>query len=65
MDQIYQEIQDELRNQYNLGYTPDRASNGTEYHKIHVVTRQKDLVVQARNGYYSAKPQPKDDRAQN
>ncbi|HYN14711.1 MAG TPA: VWA domain-containing protein [Terriglobales bacterium] len=57
VDQIYQQIQDELRNQYNLGYTPDRASDGPEYHKIHVATKQKDLVVQARDGYYSARPQ--------
>jgi len=58
VDQIYQQIQDELRNQYNLGYTPDRASDGSEYHKIHVVTKQKDLVVQARDGYYSPRPAP-------
>jgi VWFA-related protein len=57
VDQIYQQIQDELRNQYNLGYTPDRASDGPEYHKIRVATKQKDLVVQARDGYYSARPQ--------
>ena len=56
VDQIYQQIQDELRNQYNLGYTPNRADNGSDYHKIHLVTKQKDLVVQARDGYYSAKP---------
>ncbi len=56
VDQIYQQIQDELRNQYNLGYTPDRAGEGSEYHKIHVVTKQKDLVVQARDGYYSPRP---------
>ena len=54
VDQIYQQIQDELRNQYNLGYTPNRADNGSDYHKIHLVTKQKDLVVQARDGYYSA-----------
>jgi len=66
VDQIYQEIQDELRNQYNLGYTPDRASDGPEYHKIHVVTKHKDLVVQARDGYYSTKSsQPRDDHARN
>jgi VWFA-related protein len=58
VDQIYQQIQDELRNQYNLGYTPDRAGDGSEYHKIHVVTKQKDLVVQARDGYYSPRPAP-------
>jgi len=66
VDQIYQQIQDELRNQYSLGYTPDRAGEGgSEYHKIHLTTKQKDLLVQARDGYYSAKPaQAGDDRAQ-
>ena len=58
VDQIYQQIQDELRNQYNLGYTPDHASDGPEYHKIRVETKQKDLVVQARDGYYSMEPEP-------
>lgn len=64
VDQIYQQIQDELRNQYNLGYTPDRADNSSEYHKIHLVTKQKDLLVQARDGYYSVWPlASKEDRA--
>jgi VWFA-related protein len=52
--QIYQQIQDDLRNQYNLGYTPDRKDDNSDYHKISVTTKQKDLVVQARAGYYSA-----------
>jgi VWFA-related protein len=57
VDQIYQQIQDELRNQYNLGYTPDRASDSSsDYHKIHLATKQKDLIVQARDGYYSPRP---------
>jgi VWFA-related protein len=50
IDQIYDQIQEELRNQYSLGYTPDRASAG--YHKIRLRTKQKDLIVQARDGYY-------------
>jgi VWFA-related protein len=54
IDQIYSQITDELRNQYNLGYTPDRyASNDTNYHKIQVAAKQKDLIVQARDGYYA------------
>jgi VWFA-related protein len=61
IDQIYQQIQDELRNQYNLGYTPDHPSDSAEYHKIHLATKQKDLVVQARDGYYSGAPQPQKD----
>jgi VWFA-related protein len=65
VEQIYQQIQDELRNQYNLGYTPDRAGDGPEYHKIHVTTKQKDLTVQARDGYYSKPAEPKAGQAQN
>jgi len=56
VDQIYQQIEDELRNQYNLGYTPDNAGGNSDYHKIHLATTQKDLVVQARDGYYGSKP---------
>lgn len=50
---IYSQIEDELRNQYSLGYTPDRPDPGAGYHKISLKTKQKDLVVQARAGYYT------------
>jgi VWFA-related protein len=54
--QIYAEIEEELRNQYSLGYTPDRGSSTESgYHKIQVAAKQKDLVVQAREGYYGDK----------
>jgi VWFA-related protein len=53
IEQIYDRIQEELRNQYSLGYTPDRADVGAGYHKIRLMTKQKDLIVQARDGYYT------------
>ena len=54
IDQIYAQIEQELRTQYNLGYTPDRAQGtAAGYHKIQLTTKKKDLVVQARDGYYS------------
>ena len=53
VDKIYSEIDEELRKQYSLGYTPDK-NTGPGYHKIVLTTKQKDLVVQARDGYYSA-----------
>jgi VWFA-related protein len=53
IDQIYAQIEEELRNQYGLGYAPNPANPGAGYHKIHLTTNQKDLTVQARNGYYS------------
>lgn len=52
VDQIYSEIEQELRNQYVLGYPPEK-SDSAGYHKIHLATKQKDLIVQARDGYYS------------
>jgi len=52
VEKIYAQIEEELRNQYSLGYTPDK-NTGPGYHKLHVTTKQKELVVQARDGYYS------------
>ncbi|MGB2624600.1 MAG: VWA domain-containing protein [Candidatus Acidiferrum sp.] len=52
VDKIYAEIQEDLRNQYSLAYTPDKG-NTIGYHKIQLtVPKQKDLIVQARDGYY-------------
>jgi VWFA-related protein len=49
---IYSLIEEELRNQYNLGYTPDKAPGSGEYRRIQLTVRRKDLVVQTREGYY-------------
>ena len=54
IDQIYSEIEQELRNQYSLGYTPDKAVAGPGYHKITLTATNKDLIVQTREGYYAA-----------
>lgn len=52
VEKIYAQIEEDLRNQYSLGYTPDRSDPGEGFHKISVKTKQKDLVVHAREGYY-------------
>jgi len=52
IDQIYAQIEQELRNQYSLGYTPDKAVAGSGYHKITLATTNKDLTVQTREGFY-------------
>jgi VWFA-related protein len=54
LDDIYDQIEVELRNQYSLGYTSDRTGSSGEYRKIHITTKQKGLVVQARDGYYAS-----------
>jgi VWFA-related protein len=52
VEKIYAQIEEDLRNQYSLGYTPDRTNPGEGFHKISVKTKQKDLVVHAREEYY-------------
>lgn len=55
IEQIYTSIGEELRNQYSLGFTPEGTGDESGYHKILLTTTQKDLTVQARDGYYSGK----------
>ncbi|MCU1219639.1 MAG: von Willebrand factor, type [Candidatus Angelobacter sp.] len=52
VDKIYAQIEEDVRNQYSLGYTPDRTDPGEGFHKISVKMKQKDLVVHAREEYY-------------
>ena len=54
IDDIYDRIQDDLRNQYNLGYTSDKQDSSGLYRGIKVSTTRKNAIVQAREGYYPA-----------
>jgi VWFA-related protein len=51
IDKIFAIIEEDLRNQYSIGYTPD-ASAVQGYRRIHLTTREKNLIVQTRDGYY-------------
>ena len=51
--EIYSSIVEELRTQYNLGYTPDKESAASGYHHVQLATKNKDLTVQTREGYYA------------
>lgn len=52
IDEIYASIQEELRNQYSIGYSPDRSDANAPYHTVKLTAKQKDLVVQTREKYY-------------
>jgi VWFA-related protein len=49
---VFAAIEEDLRNQYSLGYAPDRPEHAGSYRHIHLTTKQKGLVVQTREGYY-------------
>jgi VWFA-related protein len=55
IQQTFQEIEQELRNQYSLGFTPEGVSEAPGFHSIHLTTVRSDLTVQARDGYYVGK----------
>jgi VWFA-related protein len=51
IDQIYERIEEELRNQYSLGFTPDTSAGGG-FRRITVTVKQKGMIAQTREGYY-------------
>lgn len=53
MNKAFDEISEELRSQYVLGYTPSNAARDGTYRKIKVETTQQDTKILARKGYYA------------
>jgi VWFA-related protein len=50
--EIYRQIEEELRNQYVIGYTPSQESGDLEFRHIKLESRRPDLTVRCRSGYY-------------
>jgi VWFA-related protein len=57
LDQVFKELQDEMRSQYAIGYTPSNDTKDGSYRKIDVKLAGKDLKAQARKGYYAIRPE--------
>ena len=54
LDQSFQDIGEELRNQYSLAYNPTNHTLDARYHKIKVeIPDHKGYQVRARRGYYA------------
>ena len=52
LNDILDEINNELRNQYSLGYSPKRDLSVQGFRKVEVRAKNKGYEVQAREGYY-------------
>ena len=52
---IFARMQEELRSQYSLGYSPDKPAKAGEFRKITLTARDKTMIVQSRAGYYGSK----------
>jgi VWFA-related protein len=53
IEQIFDLIQEELRSQYSIGYVSDEPVRISEFRKLALTTKQKGLIVQARDRYWA------------
>jgi VWFA-related protein len=53
LDDAFREIQDDMRSQYAIGYTPTNARKDGTFRKIDLRVSNKDYKVQTRKGYYA------------
>lgn len=56
LDDIFRQLQEELRNQYSIGYTPTNEIKDGKFRKIEIRMREKDWKAQARKGYFAVTP---------
>jgi VWFA-related protein len=53
LDDIFRQIQEEMRSQYAIGYSPSNPKKDGSYRKLDFKMANKDYKVQARKGYYA------------
>jgi VWFA-related protein len=53
LKQAFEQISQELRSQYNIGYTPTNTVRDGSFRKVEIRSKQKDVKIQSRSGYYA------------
>jgi VWFA-related protein len=57
LNQIFKEIEEDVRSQYSIGYTPSNPTKDGSFRKVEIRLKDnKDLKVYARKGYYANRP---------
>ena len=51
--QAFDQISQELRSQYNIGYVPTNTARDGSFRKVEIKPKQGDYKIQARSGYYA------------
>jgi VWFA-related protein len=57
LDQVFKELQEEMRSQYAIGYTPTNDKKDGAFRRVELKLADKSLKVQARKGYYAIRPE--------
>ncbi|MBK5291101.1 MAG: VWA domain-containing protein [Acidobacteriia bacterium] len=55
LDDIFRQIQEEMRSQYLIGYSPVGGERSGAFRKLEIKTADKDQKVLARKGYYASR----------
>jgi VWFA-related protein len=55
LQDAFTELQNEMRSQYAIGYTPTNGAKDGSFRRIEIRTNNKEWKVQARKGYYASK----------
>lgn len=53
LSEVFREIQDEMRNQYSIGYESTNSKRDGTFRHIEIKTGNSEYKVQAREGYYA------------
>jgi VWFA-related protein len=53
---VYDQIADELKSQYNMGYTSTNIAADGRWRRIQVLCKRPDMDVRTRAGYYAPRP---------
>ena len=53
LEQAFDQISEELRNQYTVGYYPSNKARDGSYRKIKMEMKNKDYSALTRRGYYA------------
>ncbi len=59
LPEIFDQLQQEMRSQYAIGYTPANDRKDGSFRRVEIHLRDKNLKVQARKGYYAIKSDPR------
>ena len=59
LDDVFKELQEEMRSQYSMAYTPTNEVKDGGYRHLEVRLANKELKAQARKGYYAIRSQGK------
>ena len=53
VEEVFSEIEELLRNQYSIGFTPDRIGSSGQFHKVKLAVKERGMTVRTRDGYFS------------